>query len=138
MKVKVNGAWVDVPAFKVVEKSGANVIEGEVTLTSNSAKLVIEHNQGKIPKLVGVMLSTTATSNRSFAFMLMPNALADARHIATYSGGSFTGYAPAKVDSDAVTYNQYYYNDNMIAVGSGTSGRLWVAGTYKYTLIFDE
>lgn len=46
MKVKVNGAWVDVPAFKVVEKgNGHGVIEGEITIVGNVKSLQVDYDE---------------------------------------------------------------------------------------------
>lgn len=55
MKVKVNGSWVDVPAFKITEKSsGVKVLEGDFTLVTAANKFIIDHNLGLIPFFVNV------------------------------------------------------------------------------------
>lgn len=63
MKVKVNGAWVDVPAFKVTEKVGdVAVIEGDITLTSASNSFSITHNLDVVPIFVDAYLTTPQTN----------------------------------------------------------------------------
>lgn len=63
MKVKVNGNWVDVPAFKVTEKVGdVAVLEGDITLTSASNSFSITHNLDVVPIFVDAYLTTPQTN----------------------------------------------------------------------------
>lgn len=138
MKVKVNGAWVDVPAFKVVEQSG-EVVEGEVTIASDIHYIPVTHNKGKVSKFATIEHTTDTSST----WILIGGFIADFGFIFC-GGGVYRRNATTLETTSAVPLNNSSAStwtakstEEMVQFFAGNTSYKFKAGTYRYKIYFD-
>ena len=138
MKVKVNGAWVDVPAFKVVEKTGGNIkcLDGDITLASEQNNIVVTHNLGKVAFFATIKYADTYEVEAYKPYY----AVVYNDEMGGFGVGEIYKNATEK-DGSAVPVGDTNYSphntESYIRFWSGNSSRRFLAGNYHYKIYYE-
>ena len=129
MKVKVNGAWVDVPAFRIVEDNGHGVIEGEITLASQVRTFDFEIPEvPSMPYYVQFIYdgdTSAFTTNQTITCIEFFNGMG---WIAFFDRGNYASFTRENLAASPFTQTR-------ISVKSYSSNYLPV-GNYKYKIAY--
>lgn len=138
MKVKVNGSWVDVPAFKVVEQvKDFEVLEGDITLTSALNILTIEHNKGLAPFCVHLELTTPIEVSASVLFSWYESVLTPQANYYETMATTTTLVQRAIVKVDTITaVGQFTIDANNVVIRNRNNSFPFKAGTYHYKIYY--
>lgn len=137
MKVKVNGAWVDVPAYKV-KVGDVACLEGDITLASTQNFILVTHNLGKV-----AIFATIIIADEYEAATFVP-------YSASVYDNEFGGFGVGEVINNTDIMSKtgtavpnktgdIYAPQNteaFVRFYSGQSGRRFLAGNYHYKIYY--
>lgn len=142
MKVKVNGAWVDVPAFKVVEQvKDFEVLEGDITLPSEANTIFITHDLGVLPERVEVYTTDdhAIVTNLCYACamykMLSAIYYVNVSEYCSTTSGLSRAYGPYQCNPNNPTPTPAI-TTSIVKLYSGVSTRMFYAGNYHFKIYY--
>lgn len=135
MKVKVNGAWVDVPAYKIKNADDVVVIEGEITIVSTTSSVGIDIYDSRITE--DNFLYGAVWSDAYIAEPLPNHVIFITAHNSNPSGlicgtSQYTAQSTTTITTNAGRFNLFAGRVQLRAAAT----RQWAAGDiYKYKII---